>query len=111
MGIKKNLLYNSILTTSGYLFPLLTYPYVSRILGVGNIGMCSFVDSIVNFFVLFSMMGIGSIGIRETAKHQNNPALLAKTFSELFVLTLFSTLLVLGIFILVADQVSRLRDY
>ena len=64
MGVKKNFLYSAILTISNYIFPLLTYPYVSRVLGVTNIGICNFVDSIINYFILFSMMGVSIFGIR-----------------------------------------------
>ena len=76
-SIKKNFLYSSILTTANYIFPFLTYPYVSRVLGVNNIGICNFVDSIVNYFILFSMMGIGIVGIREIAKAKNEKKRLA----------------------------------
>ena len=63
MGIKKNFVYSSILTISNYLFPLITYPYVSRVLGVTNIGICNYIDSIINYFVLFSSLGITVLGI------------------------------------------------
>ena len=56
MSIKKNILYSSVLTVSNFLFPLLVYPYISRVLGATNIGICNFVDSIINYFILFSMM-------------------------------------------------------
>lgn len=49
MGIKSNFIYSSLLTVSSFLFPMLTYPYVSRVLGVTNIGVCNFVDSIINY--------------------------------------------------------------
>ena len=45
-SVKTNFLYSSILTTANYIFPLLTYPYVSRVLGVEKIGICNFIDSI-----------------------------------------------------------------
>lgn len=73
MSITRNFFYSSILTSVGYLFPLITFPYVSRVLGVTNIGICNFVDSIISYFVLFSMMGIRTIGIREIAKCQGAP--------------------------------------
>ena len=72
MSLKKNFLYSSILTTANYIFPLITYPYVSRILGVTNIGLYNFADSIINYFIMFSMMGIGIIGIREVAATQDD---------------------------------------
>lgn len=89
MGLRKNFLYSSILTTSSYFFPLLTFPYVSRVLGVTNIGICNFVDSIINYFVLFAMMGIRTIGIREIAKHQGDKEHMSETFSNLIVLNFF----------------------
>lgn len=61
-SLKKNFIYNAILTMSGYIFPLMVYPYVSRVLGVANIGACNFVDSIVEYFTILSMMGMNTIG-------------------------------------------------
>ena len=91
MSLKQNFIYNSILTISGYLFPLLTYPYVSRVLGVSNIGICNFVDSIVNYFILFSMMGIGAVGMREISQHRDDIGEMSRHFTGLFLLNLIST--------------------
>lgn len=90
-NIKKNFFYSSILTTANYLFPMLTYPYVARVLGVDKIGLCNFADSIINYFLLFSMMGIGQVGIREIAKVKENPQKLNQTYSSLLVLNTIST--------------------
>lgn len=92
-SIKKNFIYNAILTMSGYIFPLIVYPYVSRVLGVSNMGACNFVDSIVEYFTIISMMGMNTIGIREIAKNRNNQDKLNKTFSELFSLNTITTLI------------------
>lgn len=100
MSIKKNFTYSSILTISGYLFPFITFPYISRVLGVSNIGLCNFIDSIINYFIMFSMMGISTVGIREIASKQNNQQLLNQTFSSLFALCSIATTLVLGVLIL-----------
>ncbi len=90
-SIKKNFLYSSILTAANYLFPMLTYPYVSRVLGVSNIGVCAFVDGIINYYILFSMMGIGVLGIREAAKNKGNKENLSRAFSGIFVLNAIFT--------------------
>lgn len=95
MGIKRNVVYSSILTTSNYLFPFITYPYVSRVLGVGNIGICNFIDSIVNYYILFSMMGMSSVAVREIAKNRQNEIELSKAFSSLFTLNSISTFIAL----------------
>lgn len=92
-SIKKNFIYNAILTMSGYIFPLIVYPYASRILGVSNMGACNFVDSIVEYFTIISMMGMNTIGIREIAKCRDNQEKLNKTFSELFSLNTITTII------------------
>ena len=93
MGIKKNILYTIILTTSNYIFPLIVYPYVSRVLGVENIGLCNFIDSVINYFILFSMMGITIIGTRQIAIEKSNDSGLGKTFSSLMTLNGLTTLI------------------
>ena len=110
-SIKKNFAYSSILTAANYVFPLLTYPYVSRVLGVGNIGVCNFVDSIVNYFILFSMMGIGTVGIREIAKCQKNRKRMSKVFSSLFLLNTLSTTIVLTVLCISIFMVPKLWEY
>lgn len=90
-SIKINFGYNLILTFCNYLFPLITYPYVSRVLGVEKIGMCNFVDGIINYFVLFSILGIGSYGVREIAKCRDDIAKRNYVFSNLIVLNFIGT--------------------
>lgn len=111
MSIKKNFLYSSILTTSNYIFPFITYPYISRVLGVTNIGICNFVDSIINYFILFSMMGIGIIGIREIAEAQNDQDKLRQTFSSLFWLNAASTFVSLIVLTVAIFSVPELYQY
>ena len=82
-SIKKNFFYNGLLTVANYLFPLITYPYVSRVLGVSNIGICNFVDSIVNYFILFSMMGVAIVGVREIAAVREDREARNRVFSDL----------------------------
>ena len=92
-SIKKNFLYSSALTDSGYIFPFITYPYVSRVLGVNNIGICNFVDSIINYFILFSMLGISVLGVREIAKVNGSPQKVSRVFSDLLSLNAIFTIL------------------
>lgn len=110
-SIKKNFFYSSILTTSNYIFPFLTYPYVSRVLGVTNIGICNFTDSIINYFILFSMMGIGIIGIREIAKTKSDKKALNETFSSLFALNTISTSIALIILLICIITVPKLYEH
>lgn len=95
ISIKKNFFYSSILTTANYIFPLITYPYVSRVLGVSNIGICNFVDSVVHYFILVSMMGVSILGIREVARCKDDRSELNKTFSSIFLLNTLTTTIAL----------------
>ncbi|RGD01730.1 flippase [Parabacteroides merdae] len=94
MGLKKNILYSGFLTTSLYIFQFITYPYVARVLGVTNIGICNFVQSIVQYFSLFAMLGISTLGVREIAKCNGDKEKLNSTFSQLFTLNFCFTFIV-----------------
>ena len=109
-SIKKNFFYSSILTSANYIFPFLTYPYVSRVLGVTNIGICNFIDSIINYFILFSMMGIGVIGVREIARCKDVQER-SKVFSGLLALNTISTTIILVILIVAIYAVPKLCEY
>lgn len=110
MGVKRNFAYSSILTVSSYFFPLLTYPYVSRVIGVNGIGICNFVDSLINYFVLFSMMGISACGIREIAMHKSDGKI-SKTFSSIFALNAISTAIAAVVLVVAMYTVESLAEY
>ena len=93
MSLKRNFVYNSILTVSTYFFPLLVYPYVSRTLGLSNIGIVNFIDNFINYFVLFSTMGIMTVGVREIAVAKNDRENLSRTYISLLTLTTITTLI------------------
>lgn len=108
--LKKNIFYSGILTTANYIFPLITYPYVSRVLGVANIGACNFVDSIINYFLILSALGIGTVGIREIAKNKGNKPDLQKTFSQLFTINTISTTIALAVLLIAMHTVPKLQE-
>ncbi len=110
-NIKRNLMYSTVLTMSTYLVPLIVFPYISRILGVGGIGIVDTVDNMIDYCILFSMMGLSSVGVREIAKNKYNPKALSQTFTDLFALNLCSTLLIATVFCGVVLMSPRLQDY
>lgn len=110
MGLQKNIVYSAVLTCSTYLVPLLVFPYISRVLGVDGIGAVDFVDSVINYCVLLSMMGMTTLGVREIARNKSNPVLLQQAFADLFSLNLLSTLVVLFVLALMICLVPQLWD-
>ncbi|MBR6188685.1 MAG: flippase [Prevotella sp.] len=111
MGVKKNFLYSSILTTAGYIFPLITFPYVSRVLGVTNIGICNFVDSIINYFVLFSMLGIQNTGIREIARKRGDRTGLSKAFYSIIGLNIILVIIVATTLVVSIQVVPQFAEH
>ncbi len=71
-SIKKNYIYNLSYQVLVLLTPLITTPYISRIIGADGIGEYSFANSIVSYFTLFAAMGIPTYGQREISYVQND---------------------------------------
>lgn len=111
MGLKKNILYSGSLTTSLYIFQFITYPYVARVLGVTNLGICNFVQSIIQYFSLFCMLGISTLGVREIAKCKGDKEKLENTFSQLFTLNLGFTCIVFVVYLVIIETVPQLIPY
>lgn len=110
-GTRKNFVYNLILTLCNYVFPLITYPYVSRVLGVTNIGICNFVDSIIDYYVLFSTLGIGSYGVRAIAKYVDDKHKRDEIFTNLFVLNSITTIVFLFILFTTTYSFEKFAPY
>ena len=87
-----NALLNTAKTVLGILFPLITFPYVSRVLGVENLGIYSFSFSFLSYFLLIAAFGISTYGIREGTKYRENRKQIEKFVSELFSINMISTL-------------------
>lgn len=76
---------NVILTMSSFIFPLITFPYVSRILLPTGTGKVSFATSVVTYFSMFAQLGIPTYGIRACAKVRDNREELSKVVSRFII--------------------------
>lgn len=91
MSIKRNLAYNFILSVSQVFLPLLSIPYISRVLTPAGIGEVSFIDSFTYYFISIAEFGIVVYGMREVAHLRNEPAKKEKLVSELLLLHILSS--------------------
>lgn len=98
----KNFLYNVIYQVFIFIIPLVTTPYVSRILGVNNVGIYSYTYSIVYYFMLASMLGINNYGAREIAKASNNKEKLSKIFVSIYFLQLICCSIMVILYIIIS---------
>lgn len=85
-NIKKNYIYNLIYQILVIIIPLITTPYLSRVLGAENIGIYSFTLSVTTYFILFGSLGIAMYGQREIAYLQNDIKKRSKIFFEIFLM-------------------------
>lgn len=87
-SLKFNFIMNFILTSSSLLFPLITFPYVSRILlpiGTGNV---AFATSVISYFTMIAMLGVPTYGIRACAQVRENKEELSRVAQELIIINL-----------------------
>lgn len=92
-SIKLNYIYSTINTLLLMSFPLVIFPYATRILHPQGIGINSFAQSIVTYFVLFAQLGVPLYGIREVAKAKDSKEALSKVVCELLCINFFVTFL------------------
>ena len=85
-SIKRNYIYNLIYQIVVIILPLITAPYISRVLGAENIGIYSYTTSISAYFILFGSLGISLYAQREIAYHQDNIKENSKCFFEIVML-------------------------
>ncbi len=82
-SIAKNYAYNLVYQVLILILPLITTPYLSRVLGAEGIGIYSYTYSIVTYFVLFGSLGVALYGQREIAYAQENVTVRKKVFLEI----------------------------
>lgn len=85
-SITKNYIYNLTYQILVLILPIITTPYVSRVLGAENIGIYSYTVSITTYFILFGTLGVALYGQRQIAYEQKNIKKLSKTFWEIILL-------------------------
>ncbi|MDO4987069.1 MAG: flippase [Candidatus Saccharibacteria bacterium] len=87
-SLTKNFIYNLLYQILILIIPLVSTPYISRVLGAENIGIYSFTLSIATYFVLFGTLGTSTYGQREIAYVAHDKEKYSKTFWEIFILKL-----------------------
>lgn len=110
-SVGTNAFLNVIRTILALFVPLITYPYVSRIIGVENLGKVNYVQSIVSYFVLLSGLGISTYGIREGAKIRNNSERVSKFISECFTIAFYMCIISTIALLLVISIFPSLKQY
>ena len=98
--MKKNFIYNIVYQVLVLFLPLVTIPYVSRILGANGIGIYSYTYSIAYYFMIIAMLGLNNYGNRTIAKIRDNKEKLSKEFWSIYFLQVIISVLMVILYLL-----------
>lgn len=90
-SLKKNFIFNILLTVSNTLIPVLTFPYVSRVLNPQGLGMANYANSVVSYLVFLACFGVNTYGLKEGAKYRNSAEKMNKFFQEMICINIVTT--------------------
>ena len=109
-SVKVNMIMNALLSMSAFLFPLITFPYVSRILLPTGTGKVGFATSVVTYFAMFAQLGIPTYGVKECAKVRDDKEALSRVVHELVAINLIMSAIVYTVFAIALITVSKFRQ-
>lgn len=109
-SIKKNFFYQAFYEILIIVLPLITSPYVTRVLGADRVGIYSYTYTMASYFVLFCALGIKNYGNREISRNRDDSGRLSETFSSiLFLHFIVSSIVVIAYLIYYAKIVDPER--
>lgn len=109
-SIKLNFIYNVLLNVSSVIFPLITAPYVARVLEPDGVGLFNFAGTYAGYFALVALLGIPTYGVREVSKLREDKQGLTKFISEMMSIALITTIVISAIYILSIALVGQLSE-
>jgi O-antigen/teichoic acid export membrane protein len=110
-SIKVNAILNMLKQLCAVVFPLITIPYVSRVLQVTSYGKYNFSSSIVSYFSLLAGLGIANYAIREGARVRNDRDKIEKFSSEVYTINIYSTIVSYAILVTLLLFSVKLQNY
>lgn len=99
-SIKKNYIFNTVYQILSICTPLITAPYLSRTLGADGIGIQSYTNSIVSYFLLIAVLGSTTFGQRKIASDRNNKEVLSQSFWEIVFFRFFTVSITLVAYVI-----------
>ena len=110
-SLKKNAAYGFIRSFMNLAFPVITFPYASRILLPENIGKVNFANSIVDYFLMLAALGISTYATREATKLKQDKHKLNQFAREIMALTLCSTIFSITLLFIAVFVLPRISEY
>lgn len=91
-SLKKNAVLNIFKSAMAVIFPLITFPYVSNVLGVTSLGRYNFANSVISYYLMMAALGISSYAIREGAALREDRSKFSRFASEVFTINIISSI-------------------
>lgn len=110
-SIKINMVLNAIKGILSVLFPLISFPYVSRILGVDSLGKYNFATSIISYFILLAGLGVNIYAVRECARFRDDREKLNRLANQIFSINLMATIISYLLLFLLMWIVPKFHEY
>ncbi len=110
-SIKKNTFFSVLKTGSSILFPLITFPYISRVLLTENVGKINFGLSVVSYFSLIASLGISTYAIRECSAVRDDKQKLSGISSQIFSINIITTIIAYVALALTLIFYHKLENY
>ena len=107
MSLKRNFIYNLIYQVFTIILPVITVPYISRVLGVDGVGLYSYTSAYGQYFILLGMIGISLYGNRQVAYYKNDKNKLSKEFWCIYTLQVFTTIISLIVYLLIFVVINK----
>ena len=97
---KKNIIYNSVYRCVVVIMPLITSPYLTRVLGAEKLGIYSSANAFATYFVIFTLLGVNDYGNRTIAQVRGDRNKLSDNFWQIYYLQFFLTFLLLAVYLI-----------
>ena len=110
-SLVQNFIFNFIKTLNSILFPVITFAYSARVLGVDGVGRVNFTKSVITYFTMIAMLGMNYYGTREAAKLRDDPEKLSRFCVEMLIINGCTTMLAYTLLAAAMAFVPLLREY
>lgn len=109
-ALSENIISLSLLKVAGYIFPLITLPYLARVIGVDSFGELAFASSFVVYFETITDFGFNYTATRDVAKNRNDNKLISRIFSNVFFSKILLMTFSVAIFSIIVYSIPFLHD-
>ena len=107
---RTNVIVNIIRTLVMTLLSFITFPWVCRYLGANQVGIYTWANTFVMYFLILAKIGIPNLAIRECVKVRDNKELLSNKVQTFFIIQLITTLLSFGLMTSIVFSVPELKN-